>query len=88
MLSSPLSPSCSIDSTSNATKKPKRTYTKRTKLKKDAMLDTSRVMLCMFTVSIMIFNPFSLIMPTADPFQSDQANQFENKIVSFKIAEL
>ena len=46
----------------------KRTYKKST-IKKSAMLDTSRLMLCMFVMSVMFFNPFNLILSTKNSEQ-------------------
>ena len=46
--------------------KPKRTYAKKGNSKKEAMLEKSRLMLCMFAMSILFFNPFSLILRSAN----------------------
>ena len=51
--------------------KPRRTYTKKAN-KKEAMLNSSRVMLCMFVMSIMFFNPFNLIISSSSDANSNK----------------
>lgn len=46
------------------------------KLKKDAMLDSSRIMLCMFVMSVLFFNPFNLVISPESTF-SNQASYGE-----------
>lgn len=63
MLSSPTSPLVPIVSLNSKynDNKPKKTK----KIKKENMVEASRVMLCMFTISILFFNPFNLILSSS-----------------------
>ena len=87
LLSSPISPSTSTSSSEANPKKPKRTYTRKTTVKKDQMIDSSRIMLCMFVMSILFFNPFNLILSPSDPNElAYQTGQYSsNKPVNSRV---
>lgn len=82
MLSAPNSPITpkSIDTT----KKPqKRTYTK--KAKKENMVERSRIMLCMFAMSILFFNPFNLILSTDNSLGQSGSQFHSNKPINSRV---
>lgn len=58
-----------------STKTQKRTYKKA--FKKEAMLDTSRIMLCMVVMSVLFFNPFNLII-NSNVNQQNKIGDYQN----------
>jgi hypothetical protein len=51
-------------------KKPQAKKTTKKSLKKEAMLDSSRIMVCMFVMSVLFFNPFNIILSSSSSLES------------------